>query len=97
MYAAIRRGKANPGSLNEVARRIQEGLVPTLRNAPGFVAYYFVHYGNDEGQSITVFETQVQVEEFQKRADDWARQNVASLMQGPPQSSTGEVLIHVAK
>jgi len=97
MYAAIRRGKANPGSVNEMTRRIQEGFVPSLRTAPGFVAYSFLDYGNDEVQSITVFETQVQVEAFQKRADDWARQNLASLMQGPPQPSTGEVLIHVAK
>ncbi len=46
MYAAIRRGKANPGSLNELARRIQDGLVPTLRNLPGFVAYDFVNLGS---------------------------------------------------
>ncbi len=97
MYAAIRRVKANPGSIQEAVRRIQADWVSMFRTTPGFVAYYFVDLGNDEVQSITVFETQVQVEEFQKRADDWARQNVASLMQGPPQPSTGEVLIHVAK
>ena len=97
MYAAIRRGKANPGSMQEVARRIQEGFVPALRTAPGFVAYYFVDYGNDDGQSITVFETQAQAEEFQQQANDWNRQHLAPLMQGPPQTSTGEVLIHVVK
>jgi hypothetical protein len=90
MYAAIRRGKANPGSLNELARRIQDGLVPTLRNLPGFVAYDFVNLGNDEGIGINVFETQDTAEEANRLAADWARQNLADISPGPPQTSEGE-------
>jgi len=97
MYAAIRRGKANPGSANEVARRLQDGIVPTLRNLPGFVAYDFVNLGNDEGIGINVFETQDKAEEANRLAADWARQNLADISPGPPQTSEGEVLIHVAK
>ena len=50
---------------SEVARRIQEGYLPILRDTPGFVAYYLVHTGNDAGLSITIFETQAQAEAFQ--------------------------------
>jgi hypothetical protein len=97
MYAAIRRGKANPGSLNELARRIQDGMVPTIRNLPGFVAYTFVNLGNDEGIGINVFETQEAAAESNRLAADWVRQNLADIMPGPPETSEGEVLIHVAK
>ena len=98
MYAAIRRGKANPGSsVNEVARRIQDGIMPTLRNLPGFVAYSFVKLRDDEGISISVFETQEAAEESNRLSVDSARQNLADLMQAPPQASEGEVLIQVAK
>ena len=97
MYAAIRRGKANPGSLNEVARRIQDGHVPTIRNLPGFVDYTFVNLGNDEGTSITIFETQEAVAESNRLAAEWVRQNLADLSPGLPEMSEGEVLIHVTK
>lgn len=97
MYAAIRRGKANPGSVPELARRLQEGQVPLFRNLPGFVAYYFVNLGNDEGQSISVFETQEAAKEANRLAVDWLRQNLADIMLSPVQPSEGEVLIHVVK
>ncbi len=97
MYAAIRRGKGNPGSQNELARRIQESGVPLFRDLPGFVAYFFVNLGNDEGQSISIFETQEAAEESNRLVADWARQNLADLMAAPLQTSEGEVLIHVAK
>jgi len=97
MYAAIRRGKANPGSMNEVARRIQEGQVPLFRNLPGFVAYFFVNLGNDEATSISVFETQEAAEEANRLTVDWARQNLADIHPTPPQASAGEVLIHIVK
>ena len=97
MYAAIRRGKGTPGSVNESVRRIQEVYVPTLRNLPGFVGYTFVNLGNDEGLTITVFETKEAAEEANRLAPEWVRQNLADLMPAPPQTSEGEVLIHVAK
>jgi heme-degrading monooxygenase HmoA len=97
MYAAIRRGKGTPGSMHESVRQIQEGYVPTLRNLPGFVGFTFVNLGNDEGLSITVFETKEAAEEANRLAVEWARQNLADLMPAPPQTSEGEVLIHVAK
>jgi hypothetical protein len=98
MYAAFRRGKVNPGaSVNELARRIQEGNVPTLRNLPGFVEYTFVNLGNDEGMSINVFETKEAAEESNRLSVEWVRQNLADLMPSPPQTSVGEVLISVAK
>jgi hypothetical protein len=97
MYAVIRRGKANPGSLNELARRIQDGMVPTFRNLPGFVAYTFVNLGNDEATSISVFETQDAAAESNRLGVDWIRQNLADISPGPPEMIEGEVLIHVAK
>ena len=40
MYVAIRWGKINPGAMDEVVRRVQDGILPTLRNVPGFVTWY---------------------------------------------------------
>jgi heme-degrading monooxygenase HmoA len=97
MYTAIRRGKSNPGSMNELARRLQDGFVPILRNQPGFIAYYFVNLGNDEAMSISVFETKDAAEKSNQLSADWNKQNIAQLMPAPAQASTGEVLVNVTK
>jgi hypothetical protein len=97
MYAAIRRGKANPGSVPEVARRIQESGGPLFPNLAGFVAYYFVNLGNDEWQSISVFETLEAAQETHGVAVDWAKQNLADLLPAPVQAGTGEVLIQIVQ
>ncbi len=97
MYVAIRRGKTKPGSINEVARRLRDGLLPTLRNLPGFIEYDFVDLGNDEGISISVFETRDAAAESNRLSVNWAKQNLADITPGPPQPSEGEILLHVAK
>ena len=97
MYAVVRRGKANPGSLKELARRIQDSQMPTIRNIPGFISYTIVSLGNDEGASLSLFETQEAAAEANRFAAEWVRQNSADLSPGPPEISEGEVLIHVTK
>ena len=43
MYAAIRQGKAKPGMVEELARRIKEGAIPIISDVEGFIAYYVVY------------------------------------------------------
>ncbi len=40
MYLAIRYYQVDPDSVEEVIQRVNEGFVPTVSNAPGFLAYY---------------------------------------------------------
>jgi hypothetical protein len=95
MYVAVRQGKAHPGAIPEVARRIEGTGVPLFQALPDFVAYYFVDLGNDEGQSITVFESRQAAEEANAATVEWARGTLADLMVAPLQARTGEVLIHL--
>jgi len=98
MYVAIRRMKGQPGSIDEAARRIENGLVPILRSVPGFVEYDVVQVGEDEGLTISVYETQEQVEESNRRAAEWVKENLAPLAAGPLEIvAVGEVRIHKGK
>ncbi|HEX6477705.1 MAG TPA: antibiotic biosynthesis monooxygenase [Ktedonobacteraceae bacterium] len=98
MYAVIRRLKVQPGTFDEVAQRDESGLVPILRNVPGFVEFDLVQVGEDVGLSITVFETQEQAEEANRRAADWVKQNIAPLVAGPPETvAVGEVRLRKGK
>ena len=98
MYAAIRRLRVQPGVFDEVVQRDESGLVPLLRSAPGFVEFDLVQVGADVGVSITIFETQAQAEEANRRAADWVKQNVAPLVAGPAEIvAVGEVRLRKGK
>ena len=85
MDVARRRSKVKAGSLEELARRAQEGFVPLMRQIPGFVAYYGIDAGNDVVATISLFQDQAGTEESHQRAADWVAQHLAELVQGPPE------------
>jgi heme-degrading monooxygenase HmoA len=94
MYASIRRYKVNPGAAAEIALRVNEGFLPIISKAPGFVSYYVLDAGNDVVASVSVFQDQAGAEESNRMAADWVKQNVASLLGGPPEITAGEVVAH---
>jgi hypothetical protein len=91
MYAVERRydGVTNP---TEAARQVKEGFIPLLRDVSGFVAYYWVNAGDGVMVSTSVFQDQAGEEESTKRAADFVRTNLASLLPNPPQVTAGEVV-----
>ncbi len=94
MYASIRRYKTSPGAAAELARRVNQGFVPIISKAPGFVAYYVVDAGNDVVASVSVFQDQAGAEESNRMAADWVKENIASLVSGPPEITAGTVTVH---
>lgn len=91
MYAAVRRYEAVTDPA-EAGRRVNEGFVPLIRRVPGFVAYYWVDAGDRVMISTSIFEDQAGSEESTKRAADFVRENLASLLPNPPQVTAGEVV-----
>ena len=91
MYAVVRRynGVTDPA---EAGRRVKEEFVPILRDVSGFVAYYWVNTGGGVMVSTSVFQDQAGEEESTKRAADFVRANLASLLPNPPQVTAGEVV-----
>lgn len=91
MYVVLRRYKLKPGSMDEIARRAQQGFVPLVSQIPGFVAYYGVEAGDDVGVTISIFQDKAGEEESTRRAADWVRQNVAEFVEGGVEVTAGEV------
>ncbi len=91
MYVAVRRYQVKAGSMDEIVRRAQEGFVPLIRQAPGFVAYYGVVTGTDRLFTVSIFQDQPGADELTRLAADWVRQNLAELVEGPPDLQAGEV------
>ncbi len=94
MYASIRRYVIHPGSMEKIAKQIQEGFLPIARSIPGFVAYYIVDdIGHGIGISISIFEDQDGAERSAVEAKEYIRENLASLFPNPPEIMDGEVLV----
>ena len=58
MYASIRRYVVHPGSMEKIAKQVNDGFLPIVQSIPGFVAYYIVDIGRGIGISISIFEDQ---------------------------------------
>ena len=98
MYMAIRRLKVQPGLLDEAVRLVENEMLPILSSMPGFVEYEMVQIREDEGLTISVFETQEQAEESNKRAAEWVKPRFAQFAAGPHEIvALGEVRFRKAK
>ena len=94
MHVAIRRYQLEPGSVDEVMRHVNEGFIPIIKDANGFLAYYALNAGAGEIATVSVFEDQAGAEESISLAADWIRQNLAALLPDPPEITAGEVEAH---
>ena len=81
----------------EAGRRVNEGFLAIISNVPGFVAYYWADAGSGVMISTSIFENQSGAEESTKRAADYVREKMASLLPKPPQITAGEVVAHKTK
>jgi hypothetical protein len=97
MDIVMREYQTDPASIDEITRRVEEGFVPIISGAAGFVSYTLVDFGNGDLTTFSTFEEKGQAEESVSRAAGWVRENLASLLPNPPRVTTGEVLLRDAK
>ena len=97
MYAVVRRYQSDPGSVDEVARRVNEGFAPIISQSQGFVAYYLLDVGEGAVASISVFQDHHTANESTRLAAEWVKGNLAALVEGPPQITAGEVIAHTGE
>ncbi len=91
MYALVRRYDSIT-NVKEAVRQVNEGLAPLISQHPGFIDYILVDSGGGGAIAISIFLNQADAEESNRRASDWVRQNLATLVPKPPQITAGEVI-----
>ena len=94
MYTTIRRYHTSPEAVAEIIRRVREGFVPIIQQAPGFVAYYVLDEGNGVLASMSIFEDQAGAEESTRRSAQWVQEHLVALLPTPPQVTTAQVVVH---
>jgi hypothetical protein len=95
MYATVRRyeGVSDP---SEVARLVNEGFLPIIREIPGFVDYYCIDAGARVMISTSIFEDP-SGEESNWRHGEFVGQHLSPLLPNMPHITAGEVVAHTVK
>jgi len=96
MHATIRRYEGVDASrTNEVVGKVNETLVPQLRELPGFGGYYLIEAGNGVLSSLGLFETSEQADESTKLVTKWITdENFNTVIPNAPKITSGRVVAH---
>jgi len=94
MFAVIRHYHFDPKDGAEIDRRIREEFVPIIKNAKGFVRYYWLDTGDGEGASLSVFKDKAGADESVRLAADWVKENLSKLLIEKPEVIEGPVKAH---
>jgi heme-degrading monooxygenase HmoA len=96
MYAVIRRYNIAPGSADTIVQRVNEQFLPSVSQAPGFVAYYVVDPGDGTIASVSIFDDRAGADASTRLATEWVRQSVGSAIKTAPVIITGQVVAQSA-
>ena len=97
MFISIRRYNVRRDSAKELARRVQKGFVPVMRQLQGFRSYYLLDGGPDVLITISMFESADEAFASNETAADWVRENVLEFTKGLPEVMVGDALIAEVK
>ena len=94
MFAVIRHYHFNPKDGAEIDRRIREDSVPIVKNAKGFVRYYWLDTGDGEGASLGVFNDKTGADESMRLATDYVKEHLSKLLTQKPEIIEGPIKAH---
>lgn len=97
MFTSIRKYTVRRGMAPELARRVQDGFVPLVRQIAGFRAYYLLDGGPDVLITISMFDSADEAFASNEIAAEWVRDNVLEFTKGLPEVMVGNSLISELK
>ena len=94
MYSVVRHYHFKKEDGETIDKLIQEGFVPLLKKANGFIRYYWLDTGEGEGASFSVFNDKDGADESIRLAADFVKQHMATLLVQKPEVIEGPVKAH---
>jgi hypothetical protein len=94
MYATVRRYEGiDKVRSEEITRKVGDGLLPSLRELPGFGGYYLIDAGGGVLTSVGLFETSAQAHESTRLAARWVReQKLEDALPNTPKITAGPLI-----
>lgn len=96
MYATVRRYEGiDKVRSEEITRKVDESLLPSLSSLPGFGGYYLIDAGGGVLTSVSLFEGSKEAHESTRIAARWVReQKLESALPNTPKITAGPVIAH---
>ena len=94
MFAVIRHYHFKPEDGKKIDQLIQEGFVPLLKKAKGFVRYYWLDTEEGQGVSLSVFKDKAGADESVLLAADFVKKSMAELLNQKPEVIEGPIKAH---
>jgi hypothetical protein len=95
MYATIRRYEGiDKVRSEEIARKANDSLLPSISKLPGFAGYFLIDAGEGVLTSVGLFETSNQAHESTRLAARWVRENdLVSALPNTPKITAGPLIV----
>jgi hypothetical protein len=96
MHATIRRYESiDQSRKSEVLKKVDENLLPALKDLAGFRGYSVIDAGDGVITSVSFFDTAAQADESTRIASSWLReQKLETALPNAPKITVGDVLVH---
>jgi hypothetical protein len=96
MHATIRRYESiDQSRKSELVKKVDDSLLPTLSELPGFNGYSLIDAGNGVMTSVGFFDTAAQADESTRIAARWLReQKLEPVLSTPPKITSGDVVLN---
>ena len=96
MHATVRRYEGiDQSRTDELMKKVDETLLPSLSKLPGFEGYYLIEAGNGVMSSIGFFDTSAQADESTRVAATWVREEkLETALPNAPKITDGKVIAH---
>ena len=95
MHAILRRYEGVESSRTvELTRKVDDELIPKLKELPGFSGYDLIEAGSGVMTSISLFDTAEQADKSSRIASNWVRdEKLETARPNPPKIPCGEVVV----
>jgi len=94
MFAVVRHYHFKPENSEKIDKLVQEGFVPLIKQAKGFVRYYWLDTGMGEGASFSLFLDKAGADESIHLAADFVESHLSQLITQKPEVIEGPVTAH---
>ncbi|MGD0075277.1 MAG: hypothetical protein ABSD31_13200 [Candidatus Binataceae bacterium] len=94
MFAVMRHYHFKPENSAEIDKMVREKFVPLIKQAKGFVRYYWLDTGKGEGASVSIFQDKAGADESIRLAADFTKDHMSKLVTMKPEVIEGPVKAH---